>query len=71
MQLTFEIVQTCVSIQNTNDHEVLNDSHKYFTFVSCTCSFSSMYILNIPHLAVIFVYNAMTFLLQFIHRFIN
>ena len=28
------IVHTFISIQNTNAHEVLSDSHKYFTFVS-------------------------------------
>ena len=34
MPITFEIVHTCVSKQNTNAHEVLSDSHKYFTFES-------------------------------------
>ena len=42
MPLTFEIVCTCVSIQNTNAHEVLGDSYKYFTFVSLICSFTSI-----------------------------
>ena len=31
---TVEIVHTCVCIQNTNVHEVLSDSLKYYTFVS-------------------------------------
>ena len=30
MPTTFEIVHTCVWIQNTNVHHVLSDSHKYF-----------------------------------------
>ena len=42
MSVTFEIVQTCISIQNTNAHEMLGDSHKYFTFVSHAFSFTSM-----------------------------
>ena len=42
MPRTFKIVHTCVSIQNTNVHEVLNDRLKYFTFVSHICSFTSM-----------------------------
>ena len=42
MPITFEIVHTCVSIQSTNAHEVLSDSHKYFTFVSHILSFTSM-----------------------------
>ena len=38
MLLTFAIVHICVSIQNINAHEMLGDSHKYFTFVSHICS---------------------------------
>ena len=34
MRVTFEIVCTCICIQNTNAHEMLGDSHKYLTFVS-------------------------------------
>ena len=30
----FKIVHTCVSIWNTSAHELLSDSHKYFTSVS-------------------------------------
>ena len=30
MLITFEILYTCVSIQNTNAHEVLSDSLNYF-----------------------------------------
>ena len=37
MPLTFEIIHTCVSIKNTNGHEVLSDGHKYLTFVSHIC----------------------------------
>ena len=69
MAITFEIVHTCVSVQNTNGYEVLSDSHKYFTFVSHISSLIliSMISLIIPHLAVIFVFPCMTFLLQFIN----
>ena len=42
MPLTFEIIHTCVSMKNTNDHEVLHDSHKYFTYARHICSFTSM-----------------------------
>ena len=42
MPISFEIVHTCVSVQNTYAHEVLCDSHKYFTFVSHICPFTSM-----------------------------
>ena len=42
MSITFEVVQTCVSIQNTVAHEWLSDSNKYFTFVSHICSLPSM-----------------------------
>ena len=44
MSITFEITHTCISIPNTYPHEVFNDSHKYFIFVSHICgdiSFSS------------------------------
>ena len=40
--ISFEIVYKCVSIQNTNDHAVLSDSNIYLTFVSLTCSFTSI-----------------------------
>ena len=42
MPVTLEIVHISVSIQNTNIHEVLGDSHKYFTFASYICPFTSM-----------------------------
>ena len=42
MPITFEIIHTCVSIQNNIAYEVLSDSHKYFTFVSHISSFTSM-----------------------------
>ena len=42
MPITFEIVHICISIQNTHAHEVLGDSHKYFTFVSHICSSTPM-----------------------------
>ena len=37
MQITFEIVHTCTSIQNTKPHGVFNGSQKYFTSVSHIC----------------------------------
>ena len=40
--ITFAIVHICISLQNTNIHEVLRDNHKYFTLVSHICSFTSM-----------------------------
>ena len=66
--ITFEIIHTCVSIQNTNAHEFLSDSHKYFTFVSHTCSFTSM----IPYVFLVwqsflFFVNAYSVFLQFIN----
>ena len=48
MPITFEVVHTCISIQNTNAHAVLDDSHKYFTFVSHICDPFS-----IPYLVVV------------------
>ena len=42
MPMTFEILHTCISIQNTNDHEVLDDGYKYFGLVSHIFSFTSM-----------------------------
>ena len=42
MPITFEIVHTSVSLQNTNGHEVLSDNHKYFTFISHIFSSTSM-----------------------------
>ena len=35
-------MDTCVSIQNNSDHEMLSDSNKCFTFVGHICSFISM-----------------------------
>ena len=67
MPLTFEIVHTCVYIQNTNDHEELSDSHKYFTFVSQYLFLNTYDLFIIPHFTVIFVFAAMKFLLQFIN----
>ena len=44
MSITFEIVYTCVSIQNTKAYayETLSDIHKYFIFGNHICSFTSM-----------------------------
>ena len=55
----FEIVHTCASIQNTsNPHEVFSDSHKYL--LCKPYFFLHIYdLLNIPHLAVIFLFPAM------------
>ena len=41
---TVEIVQTCVSINNTNAYDVLSDSHKYFTYDNHTVSLTLMII---------------------------
>ena len=54
----FRIVHTCVSLQNTNPHDMFSDNHKNFTFVI-------YHPLNIPHLLATFVLTVMTFLLQF------
>ena len=65
MQTTFEIVHTCVPIQNTTAHEVTSVSHKYFTSVRhFFCH--SYYPLSIPYLAIIFIFfaNAYEALLQ-------
>ena len=40
MPIAFEIVCSCVSIQNTNAYEILSYSHKFFTFSSHICSFT-------------------------------
>ena len=65
MPKTFEIVYTFVCIQNANTHEVLHGSHKYFTFVSHFCSFSSI----IPSVFLVgsHVFSAIKVLLQFIN----
>ena len=53
--ITFEIVHTCVSLQNTNGHEVLSDSHKYYTFKPYW-SFHDYEPFSIHSLAVIIVF---------------
>ena len=63
MPVKFNIRHTTVLIHNTNAHELLSDSHKYFTSLIHIGSFTFM----IPHLAVIFVFSAMKVLLQFIN----
>ena len=65
--ITFKIGQTCVPIQNTNTHEVLSDSPKYFTFVSITVAshqWSLKYSLSGSHMCSLQM--PMTLLLQFI-----
>ena len=59
----FEIVYTCVSIQNTNTDEVLGDSHKYFIFLSHICSFTSIIFKNSLFGSIICFYCHNTFLL--------
>ena len=65
MPMISEILHTSVCIQNTYAHQVLSDSHKYFTFVShiFPCIYDPFNI----HLAVIFVFITITFWLQFIN----
>ena len=49
MIISFNIVNTCLSIQNINVHEVVSDSLKYFTFVNHICSFTfnELYLLSV------------------------
>ena len=66
--ITFEILHICISIPNTNDHEMLGDSHKYFTiesqiFSSHLCSFK--YSLFGSHICVLQM--CIKFILQFIN----
>ena len=51
MPITFEIIHKCVSIQNTNAHEVLNDSHN-ISHLYATVFLQICYLLKILHLAV-------------------
>ena len=55
MPVTFEIGQTCISVQNTYINEVRGDSHKYFTFCKPYLFLYIYDLLSIPCLSVIFV----------------
>ena len=69
MPLTFEIIHTCLSIQKANGHEVLSDSHKYFTFVSHNYLSSPMnpWVFFVWQSYLVLSQMLMVFLLQFIN----
>ena len=70
--ISFEIVQTCVSIQKLIHMNYYADSLNYFTFVSHICSFTSMICLVLYiWQSCFFLQVFMTFLLKFIKIYIK
>ena len=69
MPIPFEIIGTCVSIQNINVHEVLSDSHKYFKLASYIFFIHIYDPLSIPCLAVIFIFANSYEVLPAIHKY--